>query len=58
MAPADSTSQFAEEALALWSDPSRRRDLGTAGQTFYKEHFTFDVIAQRLVQHLGAEVVM
>jgi len=56
LAPVDSPGEFARTAHALWNAPQRRAQMGRAGRAFYNTHFAFDVVADRLLNHLSMEV--
>ena len=56
LAPVDSPGEFARMAHALWNAPQRRVQIGRAGRAFYNTHFAFDVVADRLLNHLSMEV--
>lgn len=58
MVPVDAPCHFADDALSLWRDPEYRQNLGSAGLTLYEYNFTFEAIADRLIDRLHMEVTV
>jgi len=54
LAPEDDPGLFSRYAHALMTDPDRRRQIGTAGQAFYRRHFDWPVLADQLRRALTA----
>lgn len=49
LAPTGHPQAFAEEVLRLWAAPNLRARLGQTGRRLYEDRFTFDAIADRLL---------
>ncbi|HHP7237689.1 glycosyltransferase family 4 protein [Longibacter sp.] len=52
LAPADEPASFAGAARDLMADADRRQAIGEAAFAVYDRYYTFDVIADRLLNHL------
>lgn len=48
LAPEDDPKQFAACARAVMTRPSFRRQIGTGGQRFYRQHFDWPVLSRQL----------
>lgn len=57
LAPVENVDAFAQCVRALQRDAGRRAEIGAAGRQLYEENFTFDALAERLLNHLSLEVV-
>jgi glycosyltransferase involved in cell wall biosynthesis len=57
LSPVSSIASYARRVGALRRDAKRRTEVGAAGRQLYTRRFTFDAIAERLLEHLSSGVV-
>ena len=50
LVPSDDAEAFAAAVVSLLSGPERMKAMGTAGATRVSEHFTWDKVAERVIE--------